>query len=83
MIYVKSLVFGIGAAIAASILWILAVFVLPILAPFLLSRVTGSGGAGAAGASIDSESILAAALVGFVGGSYWKFRRLSNVVVKR
>jgi hypothetical protein len=83
MIYVKSLVFGIGAAIVASMLWILAVFVLPILAPFLLSRISGSAGAGAAGASIGSGSILVAALVGFVGGYYWKFRRVSNAVVKR
>ena len=61
MIYVTSVLFGIGAAIAAALLWILAVFVLPIVVPFALSRVTGAGGVGAA--SIDSASILVAALV--------------------
>ena len=74
MIYVKSVLFGIGAAIAAALLWILAVFVLPIVVPFALSRVTGAGGVGAA--SIDSGSILAAALVGFVAGFFWRMRRL-------
>jgi hypothetical protein len=89
--YLKSFLFGIGAAIVAAILWILAVFVLPIFMPFLLSRVTGAGGVGAefgaggvggVGASIGSGSILAAAFVGFVAGFYWKFRRVSNAVVK-
>lgn len=46
MIYLKSFLFGIVMAIAASALWILAVFVFPILVPFLLSRVTGAGGGG-------------------------------------
>ena len=76
MIYVKSFLFGTGAAIVAAILWILAVFVLPIVVPFALSRVTGAGGIGAA--SIGSGSVLAAALVGFVAGFYWKFRKLSR-----
>jgi hypothetical protein len=76
MIYVKSVLFGTGAAIVAAILWILTVFVLPIVVPFALSGVTGTGGMSAA--SIGSGSILAAALVGFVAGFYWKFRRLSR-----
>jgi hypothetical protein len=76
MIYVKSFLFGTGAAIVAAILWILAVFVVPIAVPVALSRVTGAGGMGAA--TIGSGSILAAALVGFVAGFYWKFRGLSR-----
>ena len=74
MIYVKSFLFGTFTAIAAAILWILAVFVVPIVVPFALSRVTGAGGVGAA--SIDSASILVAALVGFVAGFFWRMRRL-------
>ena len=73
MIYLKSFLFGIVAAIAASVLWVLAVFVLPIFVPILLSRVTGTGGVSAA--SVSSGSILAAALVGFAAGFYWKFAR--------
>jgi len=76
MIYIKSFLFGTAAAMVAVILWILVVFVLPILVPFALSRVTGAGGVGAV--SIDSGSILAAALVGFAAGFYWKFRGLSR-----
>jgi hypothetical protein len=76
MIYVKSILAGFAGALVATILWILAVFVMPLLLPVLLSRLTGSGGVGSA--SITSGSILAAALIGFVAGSYWQFRRLSK-----
>jgi hypothetical protein len=78
MIYLKSFLFGIVAAIAASVLWILVAFVFPIVIPLALSRVTGGGGAEAA--SIGSGSILAAGLVGFAAGFYWQFRRSSRTV---
>lgn len=77
MMYLKSILVGIVAAIAASVLWILTVFVMPILLPFLMSRVTGSGSAGA-GASVGSGSVLVAALVGFGAGFYWHLRRFSR-----
>jgi hypothetical protein len=65
--------FGVVAAIATAILWILVRFVLPIMVPFLISRTAGSraGGVGAAGAVIGTGSILLAALLGFVGGVVW------------
>ena len=75
MIYLKSILVGFVTALAASVIWILAVFVLPIWLPFLLSRITGDGGVGAA--SIGSGLILGVALVGFAFGFFWKFRRLS------
>ena len=74
MIYLKSALVGIVGAILASMLWFLAAFVLPLVLPQLLSRVGGSDGVGAAGARITSDSILVAALIGFVAGFYWKFR---------
>jgi hypothetical protein len=78
MIYLKSLLVGSIAAMAASVIYILAVFVLPILIPFLLSRVTGNVGAGAAGASFSSGPVLGIALVAFAAGFYWEFRRVSQ-----
>ena len=56
MIYVKSVLFGTGAAIVVAILWILAVFVLPIVVPFALSRVTGAGGTAAHQSTADRFS---------------------------
>jgi type II secretory pathway component PulF len=79
MMYLKSTLVGIVAAVAASVLWILLVFVLPILIPFLMSRNTGSGGIGAVSVGVlDSGLVLAAALVGFAIGFFWEYRRLSK-----
>jgi hypothetical protein len=74
MRYVTSVVVGVVAALVASVLWVMVVLVLPILVPFLLSRVTNQG-SGGAGASVGSGSILAAASVGFLLGFLWMLRR--------
>jgi hypothetical protein len=50
----------------AAVLWVVVVLVLPLVLPFVIGRLTGSGGAGAA-----------AALVGFAAGCYWDWRRVS------
>ena len=76
MAYVKSALVGIVAALAASLIWILAVFVLPIAAPFLISRVFGTDGA--AGASVGSGSIMIAGLFGFLAGFSWHVRRVTR-----
>ena len=76
MIYFKSFVVGIVVALAASAVWILVVFVLPLAIPVLVSRRPGTaGGASMATAYVDSSSILAVALVGFIAGFYWAFQR--------
>ena len=72
MIYVKSFLFGIGGAIVAGLFWIVVSFVLPIFLPMLVDRVLKRGGA--SGASITSDSILVAALVGFVAAAWWGLR---------
>lgn len=74
MIYVKSVLAGIAGALLASIGWIVVSFILPIAVPILLSRFSNEG-AGGSGAVIGSGSILLAALLGFIAGFYWQFRR--------
>jgi len=74
MFHLKAVLFGVGGAVVAAVLWVLAAFVLPILIPQVLSRLGGGDGVGAAGARITSDSILLAALIGFAAGFYWKFR---------
>ena len=76
MIYIKSILVGMVAAVTVAMLWILTIFVGPVVIPFLISRITNSGGGG--GASVGSGSILAAGLIGFVIGFYWQLRRLSK-----
>jgi len=75
MIYAKIFLFGIGGAIVAALFWIVVSFALPIFMPMLVDRMLNRGGA--SGASITSDSILLAALVGFIAAAWWGFRRFS------
>ena len=76
MTYLKGVVVGMIAALAASVIYILIALVFPLVIPFLLSRITGSGGMAAA--SISSGPILAIAGVAFVAGFFWQFRRATE-----
>ena len=76
MIYIRCLAVGVIAATFAAMLWVLAVFVLPIFVPMLISRVAGSGGTGAA--TVGSGSMLLAAPAGFAAGCWCQFRRDSR-----
>ena len=74
MVYLKTFLVGMGGSVVAVLLWITCALFLPIYLPFLISRITGTGGVGAA--SIGSGSVLVAALLGFVIGAAWEMRRL-------
>jgi hypothetical protein len=82
MIYLKSFVVGIVAAIVTSALWIVGSFVIPVFGPFLLARWNGEGSYGG-GTVIGSGSVLLAALIGFVAGLGWTFRRSRRLVAQR
>jgi hypothetical protein len=73
MRYVKSLLSGLVGALLASAIWVLAVFVLPLVVPVLIGRFTGSGGV--ATASFSSGPLVLVAMVGFVAGAWWGLRR--------
>jgi hypothetical protein len=75
MIYFKSVLAGFAAALAATIIYVFCFVVLPILVPFLRSRLSGSTGSGGAGAFVGSGSLFIVAVVGFIIGFYWSFRR--------
>jgi len=49
------------------------VFVLPLVLPFVLSRMTGTGGVAAA--SFSSGPVLGIAVIAFTAGFYWQFRK--------
>jgi hypothetical protein len=76
MIYIKSLLFGAGGAVLASVLWIIVAFVLPISMPYLVARIRGTGGMSSA--YMSSDSILVVALLGFIIGFAWEWYRLRS-----
>src|SRR5262249_16891955 len=73
VIHLKAFGVGLVAALLAATLWIVSTFVVPLFAPMLLARLRNEGGA--SGAFISSDSILVAALVGFVVGYVWTLVR--------
>ena len=73
MIHLKAFGVGLIAALLAAALWISVAFVLPFFGPMLLAHLRNEGGAVAVG--IGSDSILLAALLGFVVGYLWTLRR--------
>jgi hypothetical protein len=77
MAYVKAFFLGIAFALLAGVLWILAVFVIPLVVPILFERLTddGGGGAGASYAYFSTGPLLLVALVGFAVGFVWQLRR--------
>jgi hypothetical protein len=74
MVYLRSFLLGIGGALLAVILWIMVAFILPLFVPYLVGRVTGTGGISSG--YIDSRSILIAALIGFILAFAWTWYRL-------
>ncbi|MBI1874517.1 MAG: hypothetical protein HYS05_11630 [Acidobacteria bacterium] len=78
MIYLKSLVFGIGGAVVASVLWIMIAFVLPMWAPYVIGRLRGTGGVSTG--YISSGSVVIAALIGFLVAFAWQWHRLRSAL---
>jgi len=76
VIYLKSAVAGIIGAVAAVAIWLIAEFVSPIVLALVFSRVTGAGGIGAV--SSGTLTIFTVALLGFLAGFVWQFRRSSS-----
>jgi hypothetical protein len=73
MLYVRAVLVGLSGALIAAVLWTLVAFIGPIFLPMLIMRIRNEGGA--SGAVISSDSILLAALVGFVLAAVWTYRR--------
>lgn len=72
MIYLKSILVGLAAAVAVVVVYVVALF-----AYFMLSFAAtwGSGaGSGGIGAVVGSGPVVIVPLVAFVVGFYWKFR---------
>jgi hypothetical protein len=82
MIYLKSFVVGIVAAIVTSAIWIVGSFVIPVFGPSLLARWSGDYSGGSV-AVISSGSILVAALIGFAAGFAWTLLRGRQVLTPR
>ena len=74
MVYIKIFLCGIGGAVLTSALWIIARSVLPVWGPYVIRRLRGTGGVSEG--YVGSDSILIAALIGFIIASALAWFRL-------
>lgn len=75
MIYLKSFLAGIAAALLVIVLFVVAVLVIPLLLQF---ATTGSGGIGAVSSGFSELALALIVTLAFAGGFYWEFRRASR-----
>ena len=80
MIYLKSFLAGIAAALLVIVLFVVAVLVIPLLLQFAVLQVatTGSGGIGAVSYGFSELALVLLVTLAFAGGFYWEFRRASR-----
>ena len=74
VIFLESLLSGVGGAIVAAVLWFAVAFMAPLYGPYLTARLRGTGGVSSA--NVGSNSILLAALIGFIVAFTWSWHRL-------
>jgi hypothetical protein len=75
MIYFKSFLAGIAAALLVIVLFVVAVLVIPLLLQF---STTGSGAIGAVSDGFSELALVLLVTLAFAAGFYWEFRRASR-----
>jgi hypothetical protein len=75
MVYLKSVLFGLGGAVLGVVFWITVAFILPLFVPYLISYMRGTGSGGSTG-YVGTGSVLIAALIGFAIAFAWEWHRL-------
>jgi hypothetical protein len=80
MLYFKSFIVGLLAALITSVIWMLLREMSAAVEMSRMITASPEGSGGIAGVVVVTEaSVLAAALVGFLVGFFWNFRRASRV----
>jgi len=75
--YAKAIIAGIAAAFLACALWVVATFILPLMLPMLIERLSrpATGGVGVSRAYISSGPLVLIAVVAFAAGFAWRVRK--------
>jgi hypothetical protein len=75
--YTKAVITGFAAAFLACAMWVAATFVLPLMLPMLIERLSPAttGGVGMSVAYISTGPLVLTAIVAFVAGFTWRLRK--------
>jgi hypothetical protein len=75
--YAKAVIVGVAAAFLACAIWVAATFVVPLMLPILIERLSPAttGGVGMSVAYISSGPLVLIAIVAFAAGFTWRVRK--------
>jgi hypothetical protein len=77
MVYAKAIIAGFATAFLTCALWVVATFILPLMLPMLIERLSPAtaGGVGMSRAYISSGPLVLIALLAFGAGFAWRLRK--------
>jgi hypothetical protein len=77
VVYVKAIIVGFAAAFLVCAIWVAATFVLPLMLPILIERLSPAttGGVEMTRAYISTGPLVLIALVAFAAGFTWRLRK--------
>lgn len=77
MTYAKAVIAGVAAAFLACAIWVAATFVLPLMLPMLIARLspTTTGGVGMSIGYVSTGPLVLIAIVAFAAGFTWRLRK--------
>ena len=83
--YARAVIVGFAAAFVACAMWIVATFIVPLMLPVLIERLSSAttGGVGMSVAYISSGPLVPIAVVAFVAGFTWRLRKHRRAAASR
>jgi len=75
--YAKAIIAGFAAAFLACAIWVVVTFILPLMLPMLIDRLSPAttGGVAMSVAYISTGPLVLIAIVGFAAGFMWRLRK--------
>jgi hypothetical protein len=75
--YAKAVIAGFAAALLACVIWVAATFVLPLMLPMVIERLSPAtvGGVGMSVAYISIGPLVLIAIIAFAAGFTWRLRK--------
>jgi len=75
--YAKAVIVGLAAAFVVCAIWVVTTFVLPLVLPMLIERLSPAttGGVGISVAYISSGPLVLIAIFAFAAGFTWRLRK--------
>jgi hypothetical protein len=77
VVYASAVIVGFAAALLACAIWVVATFIVPLMLPMVIDRLSPAttGGVGMSVAYISTGPLVLIAIVAFAAGFTWRLRK--------